>query len=486
MRAAGLGLWSSALAIGLALICLAPVAVAQPGSPAPFGQVFVTHHTGVFGGRTVNYTATVKATILPDGTGKPAVSFVSTDYVREGVSDPSKRPVIFAWAGGPSGPSSAYHMRLLGPRQIIDPPKGHESEPAQLGDNPDALLDIADLVFVDPAETGFSRILPGGDRAWFYSVAGDADSIVRFIEAWMKAHGRETAPRYIMGGSYGSVRDVRVAYEAMKVHPVDGIVMTANSTMLKELSGFEAQAVTLPTQAMVAVYHGKAERRGRSDQQIADQTYHFALHDYLPMLITLQDATPEERAAMAAKLQAMTGIPAADILANRLTISREMFTKGLLKSEGLILNDQYDGRHTTSAAAPQPPPPSGGAQTTEILLAYMAKELGVTYRPEDYAILAPGSDKEWDYRGPNNAPRNDWGGMLRQIMAQNPRLKLYSANGYYDMASQLGQARALFSRTPLPRDRVEVHDYPGGHALYADPQTARLILADLRRMITRP
>src|SRR6202012_2877989 len=144
--------------------------------------------------------------------------------------------------GGPSGPSSAYHMRLLGPRLIVDPPKGHESEPAHLRDNPDALLDVADIVFVDPAETGFSRILPGGDRAWFYSVGGDAESIVMFMDAWLKAHGREGAPRYVMGGSYGSVRDVRVAYEAMKTRPVDGIIMTANSTMIKDVGAVEGPA----------------------------------------------------------------------------------------------------------------------------------------------------------------------------------------------------------------------------------------------------
>jgi carboxypeptidase C (cathepsin A) len=473
------------LAVALA-VTGGPAALAQPAPATPFGETFVTHHTGVFGGQTVKYTATVKATILPDETGKPGVSFVTTDYVRDGVADPSHRPVIFGWAGGPSGPSSAYHMRILGPRQILDPPKGHEAEGPKLRDNPDGLLDIADVVLVDPAGTGFSRLLPGGNRAWFYSVGGDADSIVKFIDGWMKAHGRETAPRYVMGGSYGSVRDVRVAFEALKTHPVDGIIMTANSTMIREMSDIVGPPAGLPTLAMVAAYHGKADRRGRSDAQIADEAYRFAMHDYLPMLATIEDATPEARAAMAAKLQSMTGIQAADILANRLVISREMFAKGLLKAQGLVLNDPYDGRHTTSAAAPKAPPPSGGDQTTEMLLAYMTKELGVTYKAADYNITAPGSEKEWDFRGPNNTPRNDWPGMLRQIFAQNPRFRLYSANGYEDMTSELGQARFLFSRTPLPHDRVEVREYPGGHALYADPDTAHLITADIRRMITQP
>jgi carboxypeptidase C (cathepsin A) len=479
-----MGFRSAGLAAVMALSA-ANMVHAQALPAGPFAETFVTHHSGVFGGRTVNYTATVKATVLPDETGKPGVSFVTTDYVRDGVADPSRRPVIFAWAGGPSGPSTAYHMRLLGPRQIIDPPKDRASEPPRLRDNPDALLDIADLVFVDPAETGFSRILPGGDRGWFYSVGGDADSIVKFMDVWLKAHGRENAPRYVMGGSYGSVRDVRVAYEAMKTRPVDGIIMTANSTMIKDLNSIEGPAVSLPTLAMVAIYHGKALRRGRSDREVADQAYHFALHEYLPMLATLQDATPIERAAMADKLRAMTGVPASDILANRLVVSHEMFNNCLLKSEGLILNDQYDGRHTTSAASPQPPPASGGAQTTELFLTYLRNELGVTYSADDYAKEAPGSNKDWDYRGPNNTPRNVWPDLVRQVMEQNPKLKLYSANGYQDMTSAFGQARYLFSRTPLPRDRIEVREYPGGHALYADPETAHLILGDLRRMLTQ-
>jgi carboxypeptidase C (cathepsin A) len=477
------------LAAAIAVFATAPVALAQP-APA-FDKTFVTHHTGVFGGQKVNYTATVASSVLTTPEGKPGVNFVTTDYVRDGVADASKRPVIFAWAGGPSGPSTAYHMRMLGPRQVIEPPRGRESEPATIRDNPDALLDIADIVLVDPAETGFSRVLPDGKRAYYYSVGGDAASIIQFMDRWLKAHGRENSPRYVMGGSYGSVRSIRVAYESMKAgRSVDGVIVTANSTMIQEMGGIVGPAATLATYADVAAYHGKADRRGRSDQQITDEAYRFAMHEYLPALATVQDATSGERAAMADKLSAMTGVPAKDILANDLVISRDMFNKGLLKAEGRVLNDQYDGRNSTLAADPKPAPASGGAHTNEMFLTYMAKELGVTYPMDQYAMQAPDSGKTWNYDAPAEAKRgdggNDWGTQLKKVMAANPKLRFYSANGYYDMTSALGQARWFFSRTKLPRERVEVHEYPGGHGLYADPETARLISRDIRKMITTP
>lgn len=468
--------------VALAWAILGAAAVAQTPqqaaavAPATFDKTFTTGHSGVFGGKKIAYTAAVRSTVLTDPSGRPGVNFVSTEYVRDGVADPSKRPVIFGWAGGPSGASTAYHMRLLGPRQLIE---GEGGAPATMRDNPDSLIDIADIVLIDPAETGFSRVLPGADRAYYYSVGGDAASIVQFIDKWMASHGRPDAPRYVIGGSYGSVRSIRVAYEALKTRPLDGMFMTANSTSIQELSTIVGSPLTLPTLAMVAAYHGKADRRGRSDQQIADDAYIFAMNEYLPALATVQDLTPEARTAMAGKLQAMTGVPAAEILANNLVIPSKTFNEGLLKTEGKVLFDRLDGRNAAAPGAPEE-----GDVNLPMLRAYMAKDLGVTYPMDQYAATAPDSNSTWDYRGPSGEPRNNWAALLTAVLKGDPRTRVYSANGYYDMTSAFGQGRYIFSRTPLPRDRITVREYPGGHALYSDPPTASLILKDLRRIMT--
>lgn len=465
--------------VSVAMLVLAASPLqAQAEDAGPFTQTFVTHHSGTFGGKKVRYRATVGSTVLTNDAGTPTVNLVSTDYVREGVVDTSKRPVIFAFAGGPSGPALAYHMRLFGPRQVFEvASKGKRS--AVLRDNPDCLLDVADIVLIDPAETGFSRVLAGGKRDDFYSVNGDTASIRQFMGAWLRKNGREQSPRFVAGGSYGSVRAVRIGWDSMTARPVDGLIMTANSLMLQEMVGVVGVAANLPTWAITAVYHGKAERAGRSDQQIVDEAYSFTINEYLPALARVQDLTPEARATMAAKLQAMTGLPAQSILAKDLVISRDDFMRDLLSADGAVLTDRYDGRKSAIGAVAEDGDDNANARLFKV---YMADELKVRYPMDQYALRAPDT-QNWDYRGPAGASRNDWPGMIKEQMEANPRMRVFSANGLYDMQGVVGQARWLFSRTKLPRDRIILREYTGGHALYTDPATTTLIAQDIRKMI---
>jgi carboxypeptidase C (cathepsin A) len=484
-----------AAAITLALsasIAMQATAQQQASADIPYNQTFVTKHTGVFGGERVSYTATVAPTIITDSAGRPAANFVTYSYVRDDVRDLKNRPVIFGFAGGPSSASTAYHTRILGPRTIMDPSPGREADAPRIVDNPAGILDIADVVLVDPAETGYSRILPAGKQSYFYSVNGDLASIEQFITKWLKAHGRESSPLYVMGGSYGSVRVIRIAWDFQRAGtPVDGIIMTGQSSMLQEMNGPVGTAANLPTQAMVALYHGKVDRAGRTDAQVAEAAYKFAMREYLGALATIQDLTPAERATWAAKLQGWTGISADYFLANDLAISSQRFATELLKDKGLALTDRYDGRVVG------PPPPGGGrggggapsaAQEFRPTLfhTYLRDELKVTYPLNEYNGSAPNTGG-WNYDGPPDARRadggNDWPRMVREVMEKDPHFRVYSANGYYDMTSPMGQALYLFSRTKLDRSRIVVHNNTGGHGLYSDPATAAAIVQDLRKML---
>ena len=470
-------------AAGLAALAHAR-ALAAAQTAVPYNRTFVTKHSGVFGGERISYTATVAPTILTDSAGAPVVNFVSTSYVRDDVRDTKNRPVIFGFAGGPSNASNAYHMRFLGPRRIVDPAAGHEAEGPRLVDNPNGLLDVADVVLVDPAETGFSRILPAGKQSYFYSVNGDVASIEQFIDAWVKSHGRESSPRYVMGGSYGSVRSIRIAWELQRAgRPLDGIIMTGNSSMLQEMNGPLAIAADLPTYTMTALYHGKIDRAGRSDAEIAEEAYRFALREYLGALTALQDLTPAERATWAAKLQARTGIRAEYFLAHDLAIPRQRFMAELLKDKGLVLSNNNDGRVATPVDKPPREEPD---RNLELFRTYLRDELEVTYPVSEYAPAAPNT-RAWNYDGPADARRgdggNDWPRMLREVMEKDPYFRVYSANGYYDLTSAMGQALYLFSKTKLPRDRVVVHNNVGGHGLYSDPETAAAIALDVRAML---
>lgn len=508
------------LTLALLASASAQVTAQAPAAAVPYGQTFITKHTGTFGGQRISYTATVKPTILPDSAGVPAVNFVTYSYERDDVRDKASRPVIFGFAGGPSNASNAYHMRILGPRRIMDPAPGREADGPKLVDNADGLLDVADIVLVDPAETGFSRILPGGQKSYFYSVNGDCASIEQFMDAWAKERGRESSPRYVIGGSYGSVRAVRIAYDLRKsANPLAGIIMTANSTMLQEVSGNIGTTTTLPTLTMVALYHGKIDRAGRTDSAIVNEAYRWAMTDYLGALTVINDLTPAERASWAAKLAARTGISADYFLANDLAISRQRFATELLKDKGLVLSDNTDGRVATpaptvtaagraggggeggggragggrgaapdAAAAPTPAPATPAADSRpDPFLTYLRDELKVTYPMSEYQSDAPNANEGWNFDGPPEARtaigRNDWAKMLRETMELNTNMRVYSANGFYDMQSVLGQARYLFSRTKLPRDRIVVRDGAGPHGLYTYPPTAAVMAQDIRKML---
>ena len=458
------------LAAGPAVLAAAPVGAAPPPT---YDRVFTTRHEGVFNGRRLVYDAMVEPTVLTGAAGQPTARFVGAEGPTAG-----KRPVIFAFAGGPSNAATAYHMRLLGPRRIMEPPPGADPSDFTLTDNRSSVLDVADVVLVDTAETGFSRILPAGDRRAFYSLNGDTRSIEQFMAAWLKAHDRESSPRYVMGGSYGSVRAIRIGWDLRQSAPVDGVIMTANSSMIREMTGVIGQAAGLPPMTMTALYHGKIARNGRSDAEVADDAYTFAMGAYLPALARVQDLSFAARAHLADELEAFTGISGAVFLDSDLELGDGQFSSLLLKDRGLVLDDRLDGRSAVPVG--QSAKPDGAERA--LFDTYMRDELGVTYPMSEYRSAAPDTGS-WTFQGPNGEPRNDWSKLLREQMAANPRMRVLSANGYYDLTSSFGQARQLFSRTRLPRDRITVREYPGGHALYQTPDTAARLSQDIRDML---
>ena len=153
---------------------------------------FETNHQGVFGGERVRYKATVAESFLRDGEGRPAASLISISYIRTNAPKNRVRPVVFVFNGGPGSSSVWTHMGLVGPRRVFfgDEVNPETTPPFRIADNPDSILDVADVVLFDPPGTGFSRVLPDGKPEQFYGVMQDAQATVRFIEDWVNEHGR--------------------------------------------------------------------------------------------------------------------------------------------------------------------------------------------------------------------------------------------------------------------------------------------------------
>src|SRR5690606_36264463 len=241
-----------------------------PEHPVTFAELppprrFVTHHETTIRGQRIRYTATAGETYITNLSGQPIASFFSFAYVKDGPRDPS-RPVLFVFNGGPGSASIWLHLGVIGPRRVaLDRDVNPSSVPPfRLEDNPDSPLDVADLVFIDPVGTGFSHAIGNAVDADFFGVDEDADSVARFIEAWLTENGRWNSPKYLMGESYGSVRAAILPRALMGAPLYTGVMrgITVNGVILLGVTldgpggGDEARRVgqSLPAFAATAWY----------------------------------------------------------------------------------------------------------------------------------------------------------------------------------------------------------------------------------------
>ena len=261
-------LLAAALACGGAALAQPAQTPAPPAGPPADREpvVSVTRHSGVFGGQRISYTATAGETFLraEDGTARAAIFSVA--YVRE-PRDPN-RPVTFLFNGGPGSGSVWLHMGAFGPRRVAIPSDGTDdgAPPFPIVDNPDSLLDVTDIVFIDPVGTGFSHALGTTPPADFYGVTKDAQSIAQFIRLWLNENGRWNSPKYLGGESYGTTRSAAVLNQLEGAYndvALNGVILI--STVLDFGAGADTPGnemthiLNLPSMAATALYHGKAQ-----------------------------------------------------------------------------------------------------------------------------------------------------------------------------------------------------------------------------------
>jgi carboxypeptidase C (cathepsin A) len=470
---------------------------------------FVTHHVAKIGAGNVPYVAAVEEFIVNDGKGKPALSLFATSYVRSDVEDARARPVVFLFNGGPSSAATGLHMEL-GPRQVASEFDRNSTRPTEFAQNPNSLLDVADLIVFDPAETGYSRVLARGDRAYFYSVDGDADSLAQLVVAWLKKHDRAASPRYLLGESYGSIRAVVTADKlAQRGAPVSGAIILGDSLFLMETSrrthNIVSSATSLPLLAMTAAYHGKADRHGKSDAEFLDEVYAFAMNDYLLALSKGYTISATEKRAIAGRLAAYTGIPADYYVDHGLTIAKHEFNRQLIPGQLLDANDtRISGPAPARAANPEQARQERqpAAKPRNVYADYMERELKVSLPGIEYRALAPDSFDTWDWgTGCNQYLQSaglcdpkfkhssifvdyDWPEVLARQFS-DPNFRTMIIAGYYDGLSSIGTHRYLAAQLGFPAGRFELHEYPAGHATLADAQVQPRAVSDIRTFLKR-
>jgi carboxypeptidase C (cathepsin A) len=481
----------------LTLIALAAatLCVAAPASVQTAPRVAVTHHVGHFNGETVHYTATVAESFLHDAKGTPTASVITIAYVRDGVADPSRRPVLFAFNGGPGASSSPTHTQALGPMIRGDAKLGDRAD-ATFHENLTSPLDAVDLVFIDPVGTGFSRPLPGVDGRPYYSVTGDALEVKEIIADWLKEHHREASPRYMLGESYGTNRAAAIVKNGKDL-PFDGVLLVA---LAASVGGREMPYVSsLPTMAAGAWYHGKIDRKGRSVEQVFNEALAFARTDYVTALIKGGSLPTAEKHRIAVRMASLIGLPVELIEKDDLRISKNEYMFNLLKDQGLRtglldvtvtapLVAGADGGIDDPALGVQPKGPPGAPPLTPDKIGPVPSPAVGAYLTND--LKFPTSDT---YIGVNFTVNSQWNYETRSndfealaaAMRGNPKLRLFWAGGYYDLTTPAYAARYTLDQVGVPPAQLTANYFPGPHGVYAGEANLKRFNEAVRAFVTK-
>lgn len=462
----------------------------------PEDKLSVTHHSVTINGEEIRYTATAGTLVLKEEIDKegekPKASVFFIAYTRDDVEDTSKRPITFSFNGGPGSSSVWLHLGVLGPRCVKPNEDGELPHPPyQLTHNECSILDKTDLVFIDPVSTGFSRAVPGEEAKQFHGFKRDIESVGDFILLYLGRYKRWGSPKLLIGESYGTTRAGGLAGYLQGRHGayLNAIMLVSvvlNFQTIRFAPGNDLPYILyLPTYAATARYHNKLNEVDSEFAAFMDEVRAFAMGDYTLALMQGSAVSPDQRATIVQHLAKYTGLTPEYIERTDIRINIMRFCKELLRDEGRTVgrfDSRYKGIDRDAAGETYEYDPSSavvqGAYTAA-LNAYVRDELEFE-SDLPYEILSR-RVHPWDYGDHQNEYVNV-SDTLRAAMTMNPALKVFVANGYYDLATPFLASEYTFSHLGLDeslQDNITTAYYQAGHMMYIDQAELRKMKDDL-------
>ncbi len=460
----------------------APAASATP-APAPttppVETTSKTNHSIQIKGKPLAYTATAGTLILKKDE-KPWASMFYVAYTRDDVPDVARRPITFAFNGGPGSSSVWLHMGALGPKRVEMGPDGTQPKPPyRLVDNEDTILEFTDIVFIDPVTTGFSRPAPGEQDKQFHGFDGDLESVGEFIRLYLTRAQRWASPKFLAGESYGTTRSAALSERLLEN---DGIYLNG-ITLISSVLNFETllpsrgndlpYALFLPSFTAAAWYHKKLPKDLQGDLEKAiGESRRFAGSEYTVALMKGDKLTSTERANVVRQMARLTGLSEQFIEEANLRISEPRFTKELMRDQRKTIG-RYDSRlegEDIDAAGERPDYDPSYASVQGVFTAMFNDYIRGDLKYESdvpYQVLT-GKVQPWSYDRFQNRYVNV-AEMLRDAMTQNPNLRVMIANGYFDLATPFFATEYTVNHIglePALSNHISLTYCDAGHMLY--------------------
>lgn len=448
----------------------------------------VTEHEIQIDGKTLRYTVTAGLMPIADEQGETEAHIFFMAYTRDEAGPKSERPLLFSFNGGPGSSSVWLHLGALGPKRVqMLPDGGLPPPPYKLVDNAGTWLEHADLVFLDPVGTGYSRAKDEEAGKKFWGLDGDIASVGEFIRLYLTRHERWSSPLFLVGESYGTTRAAGLAGHLIdRGIAFNGIVLVS-SILNFQTADFGAgndlpYALFLPTYAATAFYHNKLDRELQTNLRTTlTQAEQWAATDYT-LALAKGDALPDaERRKTVAKLARLTGLSPRYVEDSNLRVPIQRFCKELLRDQKRTvgrLDSRIKGLDAIAATERPDFDPSMAAirpPYTAVFNDYVRTQLG--YKTDaPYFILGGGIKNPWDWGGKTGYP--DTSESLRSAFAKNPYMKVFVASGLYDLATPYFAARYTLSHMGLDsslRGNIVTREYEAGHMMYIHgPSLTRL------------
>jgi carboxypeptidase C (cathepsin A) len=474
-----------------------------PETPPAKEESSVTDHSIKIGARTIPYKATAGSILLKNDKDEDQALIYYTAYTRSDVKDLSQRPLAFLYNGGPGSSSIWLHMGSFGPKRVvtanaeITPPAPYKVE-----DNPDCLLDRADLVFIDPVGTGFSKAVGKAQDKDFWGVDQDVKSLAQFVQSYVTRNNRWNSPKFLIGESYGTFRNAALGNQLQSDNGIylNGIVMISSVFDLGTLSfplGVDLPYILyLPSYAATAWYHKVLPDHPDNLEAFIDEARKYAKSDYANALLKGDTLSSADKAAVAKRLSAFSGLTEDYIIKSNLRVKLGAFRQELERSRGLTigrLDARFSGPTYDLIASSASYDPQATAITGAFVAAfnmYLREDLKFPHDRE-YHVYANFGDHHWDWKheagpggffpGSPNVMRD-----FANAIIVNPKLQVELEDGYYDLATPFFEAEYATEHLGLPENlqkNIQHKYYAAGHMMYLRPEDLTTLKSNVAAFI---